>query len=309
MNDKFERKINYARISLTNICNLKCQYCSQDDGKKKNISTHFYKNLVDALDELGIEKIRFTGGEPLLNKNIVELIEYTGKKKNINDICITTNGILLEQYLDDLIKFGLKRVNISLDTISKENYMDLTGKDYFDVVVKNIILAKSKGLKVKINAVLLKGITDIEIEEFLSFGYANEIEVRFIELMPIGDNIEYFSEKYLSATELLNNVDCKKLDLQKNDVVTYYRYKDKYDFGIISPISNHFCSACNRIRITAEGNLRLCLHSDTEINLLQYDSKAGGLYNVIKESILEKPEKHLISEKQFAKSKMVQIGG
>lgn len=309
MNDSYGRHINYARISLTDICNLKCEYCSQGSSKKQNISTYFYENLIDVLDSLGIEKIRFTGGEPLLNPSIVELIKFTGQKQNIKDIGITTNAILLDTYIDDLILHGLNRVNISLDTIDRQKYLELTGKDVVQKVLNNIILAKEKGLNVKINTVLLKGITDININQFLEFGYENDIEIRFIELMPIGDNIEYYNNKYLSSNELISALNCYKLDIKKNDVVSYYKYENKYVFGVISPISNHFCNSCNRIRITSNGNLRLCLHSDNEIELLKHKDDKLMLYNIINENIITKPEKHLINEHNFAKTNMVQIGG
>lgn len=309
MNDSFNRNINYARISLTNLCNLNCQYCSKNNGEKQNISTFFYKNLIDVLDEIGIEKIRFTGGEPLLNSNIVELVKYTAKKQNVKDICITTNAILLDKYIDDLVKYKLNRINISLDTIDSKKYFEITGKNLKDKVLENIKLAKNKGLKVKINSVLLKGLTIENIEEFLEFGYQNNIQIRFIELMPIGNNIDYYSDKYLNSNDIISKLDCYELDIYKNDVVTYFRYKDKYDFGIISPISNHFCNTCNRIRITSSGNLRLCLHSDNEIDLLSYKNDKDMLYKIISDNIKKKPEKHLINQKEFAKTNMIQIGG
>ncbi len=207
------------------------------------------------------------------------------------------------------MKNGLSRINVSLDTIDREKYQQLTGQDLIEKVLDNIKLAKSKGIEVKVNAVLLKGVTDLEIHKFLDFGYENDIEIRFIELMPIGDNVDYYNSKYLSSNEIINKIDCKPTDIKKNDVVTYYRYKNKYNFGVISAISSHFCSRCNRIRITSRGKLRLCLHSDNEIDLLQHMDDVDKLYKVLIDNILTKPEKHKIDEKKFAKSNMVQIGG
>lgn len=309
MKDSFDRNINYARISLTNICNLSCIYCSQSNDEKQNIPISFYKNLIDVLEQLGVEKIRFTGGEPLLNQNIIELIKYTGSKSNIKDICITTNGILLDKYIDILIESGLTRVNISLDTVNKDVFLKLTGKDLLDKVIDNIKLVKNKGLEVKINSVLLKSLTDCDLDEFLEFGYENNIEIRFIELMPIGNNLQYYNDMFLSSIEVVNRLDCQKLDIKKNDVVTYYRYKNKYKFGIISAISDHFCSRCNRIRITSEGKLRLCLHSDKEIDLLEFSNDKVKLFEKISEYVIKKPEKHAINEMVYAKSNMVKIGG
>lgn len=309
MKDKYNRDIHYVRISLTNLCNLNCQYCSQDDGKKQNISTHFYKNLIDVLDELGMEKIRFTGGEPLLNKNIVEIVKHTGSKKNIKDICLTTNAVLLDKYIDDLAKYNLTRINVSLDTLDSEKYSKITGENVKQKVIENMKLAKSYGLGVKINSVLLRNSTLDNIFQFLEFGYQNDIQIRFIELMPIGDNIDYYNQNYLDSKELIQKINAKKLSIQKDDVVTYYSYKNKYTFGIISPISSHFCDKCNRVRITSAGNLRLCLHSDNEINLIKYKDDKVLLKKAICDGIGLKPEKHLINENEFAKTNMVQIGG
>ncbi len=310
MIDKFDRKINYARISLTSLCNLKCSYCAPYNSEKKNISLNFYKTLIDALDELKIKKIRFTGGEPLLNANIIKLVEYANNKENIKDIAITTNGILFDKYLDVLVKKGLNKINFSLDTISREIYTKLTGEDKFNIVIKNIEKAKKYGIEVKINAVLLKGITDKAIKDFLKFGYEHDIQIRFIELMPIGDNIEYYKKNYLSSEEVIKKLNCTLSEKNKIDeVATYYTYENKYDFGVISPISNHFCNSCNRIRITSKGKLRLCLHSDEELDLLKFKEDKQKMYEYLKEQIYYKPEKHFINEEKFTKSSMVQIGG
>ncbi len=309
MIDSYNRKIEYARISLTNICNLRCSYCSQSDLENEHIPIEFYKNLIDVLSSLGIRKVRFTGGEPLLSKNIVEIIKYSSSKENIKDIAITSNGILLEKYIDDLVYSGLNRINLSLDTRNKITYKRITGYDKLNLVIKNILIAKSKGITIKINTVMLRGIIDKEIEEFLDFGFKNNIEIRFIELMPIGDNREYYNKYYISSGEVLDKLDCLKVNLEESGVTTYYRYKNKYNFGIISPISNHFCNDCNRIRITSEGSLRLCLHSDSEINLLKYGNDREKLYKILSENIKFKPEKHEIYEKNFSKSSMIQIGG
>ncbi len=309
MNDNYNRKINYARISLTSACNLKCLYCSQHNGENINIPIKFYETLIDALCEIGIDKIRFTGGEPLLNKNIAHLVKHTKRHKNIKDIAITTNGILFDNYLEDLYSSGLNRINFSLDTRDKETYKILTGCDSLDLVEKNILLARQRGIKVKINSVLLKSITEVKLEEFLEFGYKNDIQIRFIELMPIGDNIEYFNENYLSSDEIIKKLECKEVFYENNDVAKYYRYKDKYDFGVITPISNHFCNRCNRIRITSEGKLRLCLHSDKEVDLIKYKDDKDEMVRVLKKALCIKPEKHNIENKDFAKSNMVQIGG
>ncbi len=309
MKDGFNRQINYARISLTSLCNLNCTYCSHDDIKKQNLPLEFYKNLINVLSSLGINKIRFTGGEPTLNKNIIELIKFTKNIGNINDIAITTNGILLDEFMDELMDSGLNRINFSLDTLDRKEYVNLTGSDQLERVISNIKLAKLRGLKVKINCVLLKGITDTNLDSYLYFGKENDIPIRFIELMPIGDNLDFYNKRYLSSEEIINSPDCVEIASDNTEVASYYRYKGDYDFGIISAISNHFCGSCNRIRITSSGKLRLCLHSDNEIDLLKYKDNKEMLYKILEQNIVNKPEKHLLNNNEFAKSSMVNIGG
>ncbi len=307
MRDGFNRKITYARISLTSSCNLDCLYCSPSHKCENSLSVDFYKKLIDALVLVGIEKIRFTGGEPLLNKDIIELIKYAKNKKEITDIAITTNGVLFDKYCELLIGSGLNRINFSIDTFNKDTFNKLTGKNRYSQVIENILLAKKRGLIVKINAVLLKGITDVEIDKFFDFGKSNDIQIRFIELMPIGNNIEYYEEMYLSQKDFLSKFDYKLADCQNSDVSTYYEHKG-YVFGIISAISNHFCNECNRIRITSRGGLRLCLHSDDEISLKECRND-NEMYLLLKNSIREKPEKHEIDKQNYAKGNMAQIGG
>ncbi len=309
MKDGFNRQINYARISLTSLCNLNCTYCSQDDNKKQNLPLDFYKNLIDVLSSLGITKIRFTGGEPTLNRNIIELIKYTKGIGNISDIAITTNGVLLDEFMDELVDSGLNKINFSLDTLDRQQYIELTGSDQLNRVVSNIKLATERGLKVKINCVLLKGITDKNIDSYLQFGLENSIPIRFIELMPIGDNLDFYNKRYISSDELTNSLDCVKIANDNTEVASYYSYKGKYVFGVISAISNHFCGSCNRIRITSSGKLRLCLHSDNEIDLLEFKDNKEMLYKILEENIVKKPEKHLINTNEFSKSSMVNIGG
>ncbi len=309
MIDKYNREIDYARISLTSCCNLRCKYCSQHNEERENISLSFYKNLIDALDKMKIKKIRFTGGEPMLNPNIAKLVAYAKSKKNIKHIGITTNGVLINEYLEELVENGLNKINFSLDTMDRERYIELTGSDKLNVVIENIKKAKSYNLEVKINAVLLKGRTEKEFINFLDWGYKNNVQVRFIELMPIGENVKYYYENYLSSEKLISSIDCKITKKNNNEVATYYTYNDKYDFGIISPISSHFCNSCNRIRITSKGKLRLCLHSDDELDLVEYKGSSEKIYKILKDKIYFKPEKHFIKEKEFVKSNMVQIGG
>ncbi len=310
MIDKYNRKIEYARISLTNKCNLNCRYCMPTNQKEchSSLSKEDYLNIIDSLSSLGFKKVRFTGGEPLLVSYISELVRHSSK--TIKDIGITTNAILLDKYIDDLVSSGLKRINISLDTLNKEKYKSLSGNDRLDKVLDNIRLAKSKGLKVKINTVLLKGINDDEIDQIINYGIKEDVQVRFIELMTIGENIEYLKEKYISYEEAFKNINYKEVKKDTSDASSYYKYADTdYEFGIISAMSNHFCNRCNRIRFTSKGKLRLCLHSDNDIDISEYLNNKELLSNKILSCIEGKPEKHNMLENKVSRINMNNIGG
>lgn len=311
MKDGYEREINYARISLCDKCNLYCQYCRTNDETCTNhhLSLEHVKHIIDALDVLSFHKVRLTGGEPLLCADIVKIVSYANSKTSINDIGITTNGILLDEYVDDLIAAGLKRVNISLDTLDRKKYQSITGFDYLERVMNNINLCKQNGLTVKVNIVLLKGVNEDEVEQFLQYGRDHHVQIRFIELMPIGDNLNFYKGKGQDLLAFFDGIDITQTNKIYGDVTRYYVYDGAYEFGMISAISNHFCDKCNRIRFTSNGMLRLCLHSDEEIDLKPFLSNSKDIAKIIKQNIVNKPLKHGLSEKNIAKKSMSKIGG
>lgn len=311
MIDNYAREIDYARISLTETCNLQCSYCIGENEQHLSSQLNYaqYINLIDALDDLGFRKVRFTGGEPLLFKSLVDLIKYTNNKDNIKEIALTTNGVLLDLYLDDLIEAGLKKINISLDTLDKNKFIELTKVDSLDRVMNNIITAKNKGLIVKVNVVYIKGFNDNEVNDFFEFGQKNGVQVRFIELMPIGDNLAFYNEKKDSLHNIFK--DYEKFEKRANcrDVSDYYFTKDGYCFGVITPLSNHFCGNCNRIRFTSDGKLRLCLHSDNDIDLEAVINNQEQLKQMIEKTVFQKPEKHQLNQQKTTKRGMSKIGG
>ncbi|MDL2211936.1 GTP 3',8-cyclase MoaA [Erysipelotrichaceae bacterium OttesenSCG-928-M19] len=311
MQDKYYREIDYARISITDYCNLSCRYCKSEADAilEKQVSQKQLFNLIDVLDELKFRKIRFTGGEPLLNDWIVSLVEYTNNKEHIKDIGLTTNAVLLDKYLDALIKAGLKRINISLDTLDDNKYYEITKTNYLQRVKDNIALAVASELIVKVNVVLLKGVNDNEIVNFLEFGRLNNVQIRFIELMPIGENDDFIKDKQLNIRDKFKNYQSREKKPNCKDVSDYYIDEYGYCFGIISPISNHFCERCNRIRFTSDGKLRLCLHSDNELDIYEYLNKKEELKALILNYIKEKPEKHYLNENMKANKGMSKIGG
>lgn len=317
MKDLYGREINYLRISVTDLCNLRCQYCMPEDGVCKVehqdvLSTEEFYEIAKVFVELGVEKIRITGGEPLVKNGIVELVEKIASL-DLKELAMTTNGLLLPKYAEDLKKAGLDRVNVSLDTLDAYKYSEITrGGDLFEVL-KGIDEAKRVGLTpIKINTVLIGDFNIDEIENFVYITKEEEIDVRFIELMPIGQASDWASEKFVSNNMILSTVS----ELEKTEAIdssspaVYYRFPDgKGRVGIINPISCKFCDACNRVRLTSRGKLKLCLHSDDEIDLKEAIRSGGDLKKLIKESILRKPEEHHLEEGQFIKKNMNEIGG
>lgn len=302
MIDTYKREIEYARISLISNCNLQCKYCFSSDFKSTKLETEDVYKILDGLEKLNFKKVRFTGGEPLLHPDIIKILTYA--KDKFEDIGITTNGTMLHKHLDKLKELNLKRINISLDSLNKDEFKNLTNFDNLDTLISNILKAKEYGFIVKLNVVLIKELQNNFIK-FIEFGKAHDIQVRFIELMKIGSNLEFVNNNYISSSDAFKNLETTKLEKTSNDVCDYYKYDD-YVFGIISPISNHFCDRCNRIRITSDYKLRLCLHAkndyDFRNNLEDFDS-------FILEKINEKQEKHLLNENEKIKKHMVEIGG
>ncbi len=320
MIDSFGRNINYLRISVTDLCNLRCKYCMPEDGIDKKCHSEILREeeiieIVREMAELGITKIRITGGEPLVKKNIVEIIRRIKEIDGIEEIVLTTNGILLGEMANDLKEAGLKRVNISLDTMDEDKFKEITRKDKLDQVLKGIKKALEVGLTpVKINTVLIGDFNDLEVSDFIELTRENEIDVRFIELMPIGEASNWNKEKFLSTDSILE----KESELvpvvgkDKSSPAKYYKLPDsKGSVGLINPISCSFCKNCNRIRLTSDGKLKLCLHSDLEIDILKPLRNGEDIKKIILDAIKEKPEEHKLGDEDFKpiKRNMNRIGG
>lgn len=319
MIDKRGRNINYLRISLTDRCNLRCIYCMPEKGvpKKKHENIMRFEDIIKVIKSvsiLGVNKIRFTGGEPLIIKGIDELIYETSKIEGINDIALTTNGLLLSDMANDLKRAGLKRVNISLDTLDQEKYSKITRGGKLNKVTDAIDKCISLGMEpVKINSVLMKGINDNEIEDFLNLTRELPIHVRFIELMPIGEGAKLFEDHFMPSSEVIKRFpQLIPVDGEKSSTAELYRFKNGIGrVGFINPLSCKFCSDCNRIRLTAEGNVKPCLHSEKEFNIRQYTHNEVLLTKALKQIIYNKPAEHHLEEDKESKSKkmMFQIGG
>lgn len=318
MIDKTGRKIDYLRVSLTDRCNLRCIYCMPEEGipKKTHDDIVRFENLekvISAFATLGIKKVRFTGGEPLILNGIEKLIEFTSSLPSIEDVSLTTNGILLYDKADELKKAGLNRVNISLDTLDKEKYKVITRGGDINKVFSSIEKCINIDLKpVKINVVLMRGINDDEVESFINLTKDMPIQVRFIELMPIGEGLKYYVKSSMKIDEIIE----KHKELihikDKSNVASVYKIEGaKGTVGFISPISCKFCNDCNRIRLTSTGSIKPCLHSHDEISLRPYFNDEKMLKKVIEDAIYNKPDEHHLEEDKRSQTDkmMYQIGG
>ncbi len=313
MKDRFGRDITYLRISVTDLCNLRCKYCMPESGVESLCHSDILTleeivEIVKVAAKNGIKKIRLTGGEPLVRRGFVHLCKEISKIEQIEDIAITTNGVHLKNMADDLFENKVKRINFSLDTLVKEKYNDITRRNDFDKTMESLFYAIEKGFKVKLNVVLIGGFNDDEIENFVKLANDYDLEVRFIELMQIGETANWSKDKFVSNKIVLEKVPKLEFD-GVSGVAKIYKIKgQKGKIGLISPISCSFCSDCNRIRLTSDGKLKPCLHSKDEINLKGLSGEE--LEEVFKRGIFDKPEKHHLEEgKSESARDMNKIGG
>lgn len=311
MKDGFGREISYVRISLTDRCNLRCRYCMPEEGVSAKCHSDImsFENLekvADSFIELGVEKIRVTGGEPLVRKGAINFIEALGKK-NLKKLSITTNGSLLKVYARDLKNAGVDTVNISLDTLDGEKYSRLTRIGDINAVFEGIEEARRAGLNIKLNAVLIKGINDGEIGDILAFAKRYGAEMRFIELMPFQTQRDYAAENFIGAAEIIARYpEWTYLGSRENSVAEYYDTGEQI-VGFIEPLSHKFCSVCNRVRITADGLLLPCLHRNVSFDLRPHLD--GDLTGFIAECIKQKPCSHELEAGKLQNRGMSGIGG
>ena len=322
--DSYRRHIDYIRVSVTDRCNLKCFYCS--DGsvphlpRREILSYEEIHRVVQAAAELGVQKVRLTGGEPLVRPHLDRLIKLLGGIEGVDDISLTTNGLFLVKYAAELKKAGLKRVNVSLDTLKADRFTAISGRDRLAEVLAGIEAAKNIGLEpVKINMVVLKGINDDEIVDFASRTLKDGWHVRFIEYMPLMETAGDFS-RLVVVQDMVRLIQGKLGPLKPCRVASgagpasYFRLPGAPGtVGFIRPLSECFCSECNRFRLTAEGQLRPCLLSDNEIDLKRALRRGAGLdelKKLIKEAVTNKPERHNLNDGPArGKRQMRQIGG
>ena len=316
MKDKYKREINYLRLSLTQKCQLNCIYCKNHTNlENTELSIYEINRIISCLVNLGINKVRLTGGEPLLRDDIFEIVRSVYTHKKIHTIGITTNGILLADKLKGLIDSGLSCINVSLDSLKRERFFKITGYDGFDKVMSGIEMAIEARIPIKINVVLMRKFNEDEIDDFIELTKKHKIDVRFIELMPMNNKIEKTAldiNRICGEEILLQYPELIKEDYDyQGEPATLYRmpgYKGR--IGLINPISQSFCKYCNRIRIQSDGMIRPCLGSDKTISL-KTALQAGNpeLKQVLYDAILEKPQNSQFIINGRSKHSMCQIGG
>lgn len=312
------RSIQYLRLSVTDRCNLRCQYCMPEEGIEKLshqdlLSLEELKTMVEELAKLGIKKVRITGGEPLVRNGISALIRDIKSVEGIQEIAMTTNGILLKPMLKSLKEAGLDRVNISLDTLKPDKYAQMTRGGDLQAVFEAIEEAKSLGMSpIKINVVLMKDFNDDEIEDFVNLTRLEPIEVRFIELMPIGEVSKWSKNQYLSNQVVLERVPSLMpiKNTNPSSPASYYRVDGALGkIGLISPMSCKFCEHCNRIRLTATGKLKTCLHTNEEVDLRPFLKEPEQMSLLASRAIFDKPKEHQLENGILLHKNMVEIGG
>lgn len=318
MIDSYGRNINYLRISITDLCNLRCKYCMPEEGITKIhydeiLRLEEIEELAKIFVSLGVNKIRITGGEPLIRKGILNLVENIGKLNGVKDFAMTTNGIFLKKYARDLKNAGLNRVNISLDTLNEEKYRNITKGGNIKDVLEGIEEAKKVGLTpIKLNVVLIGGFNEDEVEDFVYLTKNEDIDVRFIELMPIGQAKDWSLDKFISNKVVLERVGELK-EIASQDISSpakYYKLPDgRGKVGLINPISCKFCDNCNRIRLTADGKVKTCLHSNEEIDLRNPLRKGEDLRKIIANVVNNKPKEHNLENGEYIDRNMTAIGG
>ena len=297
MIDKLGRDITYLRISLTDKCNLRCRYCMPEEGVCKRAHHEMMNEdevvtAVEVAASLGIHKVRLTGGEPLVKRNIVSICRRVAAVEGIKEVCLTTNGILLPQLGKQLREAGVRRLNLSLDTLNPEKYAYITRIGQLQHFQAGLKAALEAGFdKVKINAVLIGGFNDDEIEALAGLTMEYPVDMRFIELMPIQDHDEFGESAYVPYSRVLEKLPEAVPVPKDGGVAKLYRLPGALgNIGLISPISAHFCSECNRLRLTADGKLKPCLHSADEYSIKGLDK--AGMKAVFEEAIWNKPAWH-----------------
>lgn len=320
----FGRKIEYLRVSVTNRCNLRCVYCRPSDLDYEERRDQFLDfdemlRVVRVLATVGLKKVRITGGEPLVRRGVVDFVGEIAKIPQIRDLALSTNGTLLTKHAQDLASQGLHRVNVSVDTLDHEMFALMTGGGKLENVLDGIRAAKDAGLEpIKVNAVVTRGFNDDQIEELAALTLNEDWNVRFIEYMPIGGDRDLYEKRFVPADEVRQRLErrfgtLKKLEWEGTAAARDYKISGaKGTIGLITPMTEHFCAGCNRLRLTADGKIRPCLLTEVETDVmgaLRSGKSDQELLDVLGVASQFKPEHHEALGEWRGERNMVQIGG
>ncbi len=318
MIDGLGREINYLRLSVTDRCNLRCKYCMPKNGTE--LITHHeiltfeeIEKIVKAFVNLGVDKIRLTGGEPLVRPNIMELVYKIGIMDKVKDFAITTNGILLKKYAKELQSAGIKRINLSLDTMNPKIFKKITLNNNLSEVLESLDLITNMNFEaIKINVVLMGNVNENEINDFVNLTQNKKIDVRFIELMPMGEAVKFPKDRFITVDKVIEvNKSLYKIEREdKSSPAEYYKLPNGIGkIGLIKPMTCKFCSDCNRVRLTSTGQLKLCLHNDLEVDLRKAVREGKNLEKIILDAVQSKPKEHELEKQIYTTKSMIQIGG
>jgi len=302
--DQYDRVHDYVRLSITDRCNLRCVYCMPKEGlpffpTDKVLSQDEIVQMIENFAEMGISKVRITGGEPLLRTDVVDIVRRIKAVKGIEDVSITTNGLFLAKKAKALKEAGLDRLNISLDTFQAQRYKEITRGGNIEQVLDGINAAAELHFKkIKLNIVLIKGQNDDEVLDFLKYTQYHDVNVRFIEFMPIGNSEKMWKKEYVGLQNVFNTceqngLEYSPIELKGNGPSDNYQIKGfKGSFGLIHPISSKFCENCNRLRITADGYVKACLYWNEEIDIRKAIPYKKEFRRLIQKSLDRKPLNH-----------------
>ena len=315
MQDSFGRRIEYLRISVTDKCNLRCVYCMPEQGlpwlrHEEILRYEEIAEIVRVMAGMGLRRVRLTGGEPLVRRDLTELVRMLSGIAGIEDIALSTNAVLLAEHADALRAAGVTRVNISLDSLQEARVDDVARRSgYYQRILDGIAAAERVGFEpLKINVVLLRGRNDDEVEDFARMTLRRPWHVRFIEVMPVGDNLDVSATEYVSALEILQRLESiAQLEPVRgpmgNGPATYFKYAGAPGtIGVITPMSHNYCERCNRMRLTADGQLRPCLFGDIQTNLRDALRRGDALEPLIEHTLAIKPDRHYLIQGSAAGS-------
>jgi len=326
LKDEFQRPITYLRISVTDRCNLRCIYCMPEEGlpwipKSEILTYEEIARIATAAADAGVSSVRLTGGEPLIRRDLAALVRMLAAIPGIEDIALSTNGLLLAERVDELVDAGLSRVNVSLDTLRDDRFFTIARRAGLDRVLRGIDAALGAGVgPLKINCVVMRGQNDDELADFATLTRDRPVFVRFIEVMPVKENLDLQRGAYISADEILDRVRSLGELLPSagppgNGPARYFAFRGaRGALGVISPLSHDYCERCNRVRLTADGRLRLCLFGDQHIDLrtpVRTGASRDELVALLRGSMRIKPERHhlRLGEHSSRMRALSEIGG